>query len=128
MSRPAELGWALLAAMVMGLAVDAFPAWAGEDSRTALAFIEQLRERGLHDLAREYLNILRADPDQPANIKAILDYEEGRTLIDEAAKSGDLVLREDLLERGTRQARRVRQGASPAHRDARSPGAAGASS
>ena len=28
----------------------------------------------------------------------ILDYEEGRTLIDEAAKSGDLVLRQDLLK------------------------------
>ena len=71
---------------------------AGEDSRTALAFLEQLRERGLHELALEYLNVLRADPAQPAKIKAILDYEEGRTLIDEAAKSGDLVLREDLLK------------------------------
>ena len=28
----------------------------------------------------------------------ILDYEEGRTLIDEAAKSSDLVLRQDLLK------------------------------
>ena len=71
---------------------------AGEDSRTALAFIEQLRERGLHDQALEYLNILRADAGLPANIKVLLDYEEGRTLIDEAAKSGDLVLREDLLK------------------------------
>src|SRR5208283_1024261 len=66
--------------------------------RTALAFVEQLRGRGLHELALEYLRILRADPAQPAKIKAVLDYEEGRTLIDEAAKSGDLVLREDLLK------------------------------
>ena len=52
----------------------------------------------LHDLALEYLNVLRGDPAQPGNIKDILDYEEGRTLIDEAARSSDLVLREDLLK------------------------------
>ena len=98
MSRPAGLSWVFLAALVMGLAGHVAPARAGEDSRTALAFVEQLREHGLHELALEYLNILRADPAQPAKIKAILDYEEGRTLIDEAAKSGDLVLREDLLK------------------------------
>jgi cellulose synthase operon protein C len=98
MSRPSELRWALLAGMVLGLAGSAAPVWAGEDSRTALAFIEQLRERGLHEQALEYLNILRADAGLPANIKVLLDYEEGRTLIDEAAKSGDLVLREDLLK------------------------------
>ena len=95
MSRPFELRWAVLVMWLAGLAV---PAWAGEDSRTALAFVEQLREHGLHEQALDYLKILRADPGQPANIKAVLDYEEGRTLIDEAARSGDLVLREDLLK------------------------------
>ena len=98
MSRLSEPRWALLAALVLALAGYARPVWAGEDSRTALLFIEQLRERGLYDQAVEYLNILRADPDQPANIKAVLDYEEGRTLIEQAARSGDLVLREDLLK------------------------------
>jgi cellulose synthase operon protein C len=98
MSRPAGWRWALSAALIVGLAGHAAPAWADEDSRTALAFIEQLRERGLHDLALEYVNVLRADSTEPANIKAVLDYEEGRTLIDEAARSGDLVLREDLLK------------------------------
>ena len=34
----------------------------------------------------------------PLRIKSTLDYEEGRTSIDEAAKSGDLVLRDDLLK------------------------------
>ncbi len=41
---------------------------------------------------------LRADASLPPRIKATLDYEEGRTLIDEAARSGDLVLRDDLLK------------------------------
>ena len=34
----------------------------------------------------------------PADLKAVLDYQEGRTQIDEATKTGDLVRRRDLLE------------------------------
>ncbi len=104
MGRLAGSKGIVLAAIGCGAAALAFlggltpMARAGEDSRTALAFIEQLREKGLHDLALEYLAVLRADSSQPQNIKEILDYEAGRTLIDEAAKSGDLVLREDLLK------------------------------
>jgi cellulose synthase operon protein C len=98
MSRAAESRWVVWAGLVMGLASSVGPAPAGEDSRTALTFVEQLRDRGMHDLALEYLNVLRADPAQPAKVKTVLDYVEGRTLIDEAARSGDLVLREDLLK------------------------------
>ncbi len=74
------------------------PVFGGEDARTALPFVEAMREHGLYEQAREYLNVLRADQALPIGIKEILDYEEGRTLIDEAARSGDLVLREDLLK------------------------------
>ena len=98
MSRPASSSWALSAAVILGLATHVSPAWASEDSRTALTFIQQLRDRGLHEYAREYIDVLRADSALPANVKSILDYEEGRTLIDEAARSGDLVLREQLLK------------------------------
>src|ERR1700722_14452787 len=87
-----------LAGLFLGWAASFAPLYADEDSRTALAFVEELRQRGLHDRALEYLNQLRGDPSLPDNIKVILDYEEGRTLIDEAARSGDLVLREDLLK------------------------------
>jgi cellulose synthase operon protein C len=75
------------------------PAWAqsGEDSRTSLQFMKELRDHGLHDIALDYIKNLRADAELPAAIKDVLDYEEGRTLIDEAAKSNDLVLREELL-------------------------------
>jgi tetratricopeptide (TPR) repeat protein len=98
MWRPAESRGLVLAGVVIGLAVGAAPVRAGEDPRTALTFVDELRGRGLHDLALEYLGLLRADPAQPAKTKEILDYEEGRTLIDEAAKTSDLVLREDLLK------------------------------
>lgn len=98
MWRPAGLKRLVLAGFIMGLAGDFSKARASEDARTALAFVQQLREHGLHELAIDYLKVLRADTALPAKIKSILDYEEGRTLIDEAAKSGDLVLREDLLK------------------------------
>ena len=88
----------VLAGLFLALAGNGAPACAGEDSRTALTFVDELRQRGLHDLALDYLIHLRGDPSLSDNIKVILDYEEGRTLIDEAAKSGDLVLRQDLLK------------------------------
>jgi tetratricopeptide (TPR) repeat protein len=98
MSRPAMSRWVVLAGVLLGLAGYASPLSAGEDPRRALEFLDELREHGLHDLALEYIGVLRGDAAQPGNIKDILDYEEGRTLIDEAAKSSDLVLREDLLK------------------------------
>jgi cellulose synthase operon protein C len=74
-------------------------AWAqpGEDSRTALQFVKELRDRGFHQYARDYIKILRGEAQLPAAIKDVLDYEEGRTLIDEATVTNDLVLREELL-------------------------------
>jgi tetratricopeptide (TPR) repeat protein len=71
---------------------------ADEDPRTALRFLQELRDRGLYDLALEYIDQLRVDPALPADIKVVLDYQEGRTQIDEAAKTGDLVHRRELLE------------------------------
>src|SRR4029077_3105526 len=76
----------------------AIAAEGGEDPRTALRFLQDLRDRGLHDLALEFIDQLRSDPQLPADLKVVLDYEEGRTQIDEAAKSSDLVRRRELLE------------------------------
>ena len=69
-----------------------------EDPRTARSFLTALRERGLYDLALDFIDRLRDDPETPADLKAILDYEQGRTLIDEAARLGDLARRRELLE------------------------------
>ena len=46
MSRLAKSRWVVLAGVVMGLAGYVAPVWAGEDPRTALSFLEELRERG----------------------------------------------------------------------------------
>ena len=86
---------ALLAAVAAGAVA---PVGAGEDARTALSFLQALKDRGLHDLAVEYISQLRADAALPENVQSVLDYEEARTLIDEAAKSNDLVRREELLK------------------------------
>jgi tetratricopeptide (TPR) repeat protein len=85
-------GFACLVAFVGG------PTRAAEDSRTVSRFVQELKNHGFHDIALEYLNQLRGDPALPNDFKSILDYEEGRTLIDEASKSNDLVLREELLK------------------------------
>ncbi len=83
-----------LAFMATGLA----STWAGEDSRTAVQFLKELKDRGLHELALDYIDMLRADTALPAELRAVLDYEEGRALIDKAARTNDLVLRQQLLE------------------------------
>jgi len=82
----------------MWLAVAAAPVRADEDPRTVLPFLRELRDHGLHDKALEYIDQLRTETALPSNIKDILDFEQGRTLIDEAAKSYDLALREELLK------------------------------
>lgn len=87
----------LLLATLAALAGPAPRARAAEDPRTIVRFLEELKNHGLHDVALDYINQLRDDPSVPAEIKATLDYEQGRTLIDEASKSNDLVLREELL-------------------------------
>jgi tetratricopeptide (TPR) repeat protein len=63
-----------------------------------MRFLQELRDRGYHDLALEFIDQLRADPDLPAEMKVVLDYQDGRTQIDEASKSGDIVRGRELLE------------------------------
>ena len=71
---------------------------ADEDPRTALEFEQALREKGYFDLAGDYLEKLRSEKSTPDAIRTVIDYEFGRLLIDEAAKTGDLVRRKELLE------------------------------
>ena len=99
MPRPGlkQLGRIITAAGVALLA-GAAGGRAGEDPRIAETFLQALRERGLYDSALDYIDQLRSDPGVPADLKAALDFHQGKTLIDEAAKTGDLVRRRDLLD------------------------------
>ena len=89
--------WIVLVGVAFALCGTSPRAQPGEDSRTALQFLKELRDRGLHQFALDYIKILRGEAQLPAAIKDVLDYEEGRTLIEEATVSNDLVLREELL-------------------------------
>jgi tetratricopeptide (TPR) repeat protein len=63
-----------------------------------LRFLDGLRSRGYFDLAAEYLAALRADPKTPPERKVVLDFEEGRGLLDEATSLADLDRRRTMLE------------------------------
>ena len=86
----------ILLAILGGLAGAGTTARAGEDPRTVVRFLQELKNHGLHEVALDYILQLRDDPSLSAEVKATLDYEEARTLIDEASRS-DLVRREELL-------------------------------
>ncbi len=62
---------------------------AADDPRFAIGFVQGLRERGYYDLALDYLTELRGDKNLPADVKAKLDYEEGRTLTEAATHGSD---------------------------------------
>src|SRR3954453_15614566 len=70
-----------------------------EDSRVAADFVAGLRDKGYFDLALEYLGSLREAPDIPADFKTLIDYEEARCLIGEAARSSDLEAARQTLDR-----------------------------
>jgi hypothetical protein len=51
----------------------------------------------LYDKAIWLIDALRADPELPAEVTSVLDYHEGRTRIDEASRSGDLVRKREFF-------------------------------
>lgn len=71
---------------------------AAEDPRFAADFIQALRERGYYDVALQYLEALRQDPETPAALKKTLEFEEGRTLIEEATHASDPDISKAKLE------------------------------
>jgi hypothetical protein len=87
-----------VAAVVAGAAIGLSTARGEEDMRTAAQFVQGLRDQKYFDLATDYLETLRKAPDAPAELKVTVDYELGRILLDEAASTGDLVRRKELLE------------------------------
>jgi len=74
---------------LMMAAVATTPGRAADDPRFALSFAQGLRERGYYDLAIDYLADLRKDAETPPEIRARLDFEQGRALIDAATHGSD---------------------------------------
>jgi cellulose synthase operon protein C len=91
--------WGVVAACLgLGAGFTAATARGDEDARNAAEFIQGLRERGYYELATDYLEQVRKQPDAPAELVLTADYEVGRMLLDEASKTGDLARRRDLLD------------------------------
>lgn len=95
--RPPSGAWVLASSLAL-LPTPARTQEAPEPASADMKFVQGLRERGYHDLAREYIDRLREAPDTPADLKITLEYEAGRGLLDEAANLNDLERRRDLLE------------------------------
>ena len=74
---------------VLSIAWTVAPAQAEDDPRFVQAFVQGLREKGYHDLAIDYLARLRAAKDTPAELRLLLDFEEGRALIDAGLHASD---------------------------------------
>jgi hypothetical protein len=70
-----------------------------EDMRTAPKYLQGLRERGYFELADQFLESLRQAPNTPEEFRQTIDYEQGRLMIDEAARTGDLGLKKELLDK-----------------------------
>jgi tetratricopeptide (TPR) repeat protein len=75
----------------------------GDDPRTIQDFIQSLRDKGYYDVALQYLDRLQQDPSTPAEIRQTLDYEEGKTLIEEATRSNDPDFKKAKLEAAERK-------------------------
>lgn len=100
MTIPSRCGWALAAFTVLfGVErASAQDLGAPGAMQRETRFLQGLRERGYNDLALEYLERLRAAPDTPPAMKIVLEFEQGRSLLEEAAQLEDLDRRNELLE------------------------------
>ena len=83
----------LMIGSLLTFCLAATPSQAAEE---AWRFLEGLRERGYHDMAIEYLQRIRTSPDCPADLKEVIDYEAGTTLVAGSVFAGPL--REQQLE------------------------------
>ena len=68
----------------------------GNASEEARRFLDALRQRDYYDTALDYLEMLRNDPNCPAEMKDVLSYEEGITLIAGSGSLGSTRLQQQL--------------------------------
>jgi tetratricopeptide (TPR) repeat protein len=71
------------------------PATAAEPAQK---FLQGLRERGYYDTAVEYLERMKTSPLAPIELKEVLLYEMGTTLIEASRLQRDVALREKQLD------------------------------
>jgi len=72
----------------------------------AQEFLKALRERGYHDMAIEYLNSMKTSRLAPVEMKEILLYELGSTLVEASRVQRDMAIREKQLDEAREALRR----------------------
>jgi tetratricopeptide (TPR) repeat protein len=72
---------------------------ADPQTQSALKFLNALRERGYSDLAIDFAEQLRQDPDTPKELGVLLDYEQARSILTETAGMADLERKSQELEK-----------------------------
>src|SRR5262245_17924998 len=68
------------------------------ETQRARAMFQGLKERRFGELIPAYVQALRDDPDTPPDLRAALDYEAGKALLDLAVETADPARRSALLE------------------------------
>lgn len=82
---------------------------AGSSSREAMGiepareFLNGLRDRGYHDVALDYLAMMETSPLAPVELKEIIQYEKGVTLIEGSRAQRDQAIREKFLDDAQQQ-------------------------
>ena len=66
-----------------------------------LDFLDGLRQRNYYDIADQYLESLRNNSSIPEDVRQIIPYEQGRTLVDSSREIRDMPLRLKELDRAT---------------------------
>jgi tetratricopeptide (TPR) repeat protein len=82
------VGWLTVSAVLVRAAE---PAW---------DFLEGLRQRGYHDMALAYLDQMRTSPRCPEDLKEVVDYQVGVTLV-ATARTGTIEFREGQLDQAS---------------------------
>ncbi len=85
------LGWAILC--LSGVTVSDATA-----TEPAQKFLQGLRERGYYDTAVDYLERMKTSRLAPIELKEILLYEMGTTLIEASRLQRDIAIREKQLD------------------------------
>jgi len=64
----------------------------------ASRFLKGLRERGLHDLALDYINKMEKSPLAPKDFKQTIGFEKGVTIVNASHAERDLTLKNKMLD------------------------------
>lgn len=92
-----RLGLVLLLSLVVAGSFSS-PRRAAVAAEPAREFLNGLRERGFHDVALDYLEMMETSTLAPADLKEIITYEKGVTLIEGSRAQRDQAIREKTLD------------------------------